>query len=153
MSYNITPFNNTYTMENSQMSHLEDKLHLPTWDISHKDPEYTVINIVGYVNHIEQDDQDDFTNVGKPTHSILPLTIQDLRQDRSKKNTKQSTPLVITNFIENLISTNQQNELSNGILSSFKTLKELFSNQNLYEEKQSQINNFLIDEQDYCDAV
>jgi len=148
MSYNIVPFNNTNTMENSQQGYFDDKLHMPTFDKKTKEPEYTVINIVGYVGQIESDDcSSDY----KPTCHILPLTIQDLNQGRKKQVNPE--PLVITNFIENLISTNKENKISNAFFTSFKSIRELLSEVIANEEKTIQPNNFQPDCYDYCDAV
>lgn len=152
MSYNINQYNNIYTIGNSQKSQFEDKLHLPIFqfDNKHEEPECTVINIIGY---LEQDINEDFLS---STGHILPLTVQDLNQHRNNKHAKHPDTVVISNFIENLISTNQTSKISNAILSSIKSIGGLFSEPIIHEDKKIPGNDFPIDYQDYqdyCDAV
>ena len=150
MSYLIdpynNPYNNQYTMENSQKSHFEDKLHLPVFQFDNKDEklEHTIINIIGYVDSTEQDTPDNFSPGTKSTGHVLPLTIQDLNQYSACKDN-----IPITNFIENLISTNQSSKISYVIFSSIKSIGGFFKQ----EEKKSDVNVINFDYPDYCDAV
>ncbi len=145
MSCNIQ-HNDNYTIKTSQMSYFEDKLHLPMIPSDGnklEESECTVINIVGYVDHIKQDD---VSTVRIQSTHILPLTVQDL--DINKNHVQQTSSVVITNFIENLISTNKSNKFSNVIFTSLKSIGKIFSEE--VQEFKSQSNNFQVD---YCDAV
>lgn len=138
MSYIANETNNLTTFKNSLMSHYEDKLHLPTYENKDEEPEFTVINIVGYI------EQDDFSISYSTEYNILPLTVQDL----DKKNVKTSNSKVITNFIGNLISANQKSDISNVLFTSIKSLKSLFGENN--EKPNLSPNNY---SDNYCDAV
>ncbi len=150
MSCNIQ-FNDNYTIGNSQMIYFEDKLHLPM-NPSHinklEESECTVINIIGYVDQFKQDNDGISTVRIQSTH-ILPLTVQDL--DINKNHVHQTSSAVITNFIDNLISTNNSNKFSHVLFNSLKSIGKIFSEE-VYDvnEVKSQTDNFKVD---YCDAV
>ncbi len=145
MSCNIQ-YNDNYTIKTSQMSYFEDKLHLPMMS-SHsnklEESDCTVINIVGYVDNIKQQD---VPTVHIESSHILPLTVHDL--DMNKNHVHQTSSVVSTNFFENLISTNKSSKLSNALFTSLKTIKEMFSDE--IREVTSQSDNF---QTDYCDVV
>lgn len=154
MSYNISQYNNTYTTGNSQKIHFEDKLHLPVFQFEskHEEPEHTVINIIGYVDHINHKEQNEQTydSTDYTSGNVLPLTIHDLNQYQDKKQEKQ---IIITNFIENLISTNSNNKISNAIFSSLKSFSKIFNDTdvNVTFNEESKLSPY--DYENYCDAV
>ena len=136
MSCNIQ-YNDNYTIQTSQMSYFEDKLHLPinqSYTNKLEEPECTVINIIGYVDHLKKDD---ISTVRIQSTNILPLTVQDLEPNN-----------VHTSFINNLISTNKTNKFSHVLFTSIKSIGKIFSEE--VQEVKSQSDNF---QMDYCDAV
>jgi len=128
------------------MDYLGDKLHLPMLP-SHsnklEESECTVINIEGYVDNVKQHD---VSSVHIESAHILPLTVHDL--DKNKNHVQQTSSVVITNFIENLISTNKPSKFSNALFTSLKSIKKMFSED--FKEVNSQSDNF---QTDYCDVV
>lgn len=144
MSCNIQ-YNDKYTIGNSQMSYFEDKLHLPMkpfYGNKFEEPEYTVINIEGYVDQFVQND---VSTVRIQSTHILPLTVQDL----GKNHVQQTSSMVVTNFIDNLISTNKTNKFSHVLFNSLKSIGKIFSEE-VQETKLQSDENFKLD---YCDEV
>lgn len=115
----------TNTIQNSSLKCFEDELEKITIYID-KDYEPNEFS------------QDYYTS----TVTNLPLTVKDLK----KVNNNPSKNLVISNYIENLISNNTNNKLLNSFFESVNIITTLVS-----DIIGSTNNN--IQKKDYCDAV